>query len=141
MKRWLALVSVAVLAACGGSSKPATLNVQGKMTLAQSGVFRTAGKLPDLGQPCIGKAGFDDLTPGAQVKVTDEKNTVLATAQLGTGTLVNDSGGFHTCEFPFTVAVPDGKAFYQFEVSHRGVISFSHDDLKAKGNTVALTLG
>lgn len=137
-----ALVAVVLLAstACGGGGGGGTLTVTGTLTLAQSGVALVSRL--NIGDACTSDSGgFSDITSGAQVRVTDEKNTLLATAALQDGKIVEDHSGFHNCVFPFTVKVPAGKAFYQFEVSHRGAISFSADDLKSKNNTVALSIG
>lgn len=82
--------------------------------------------------------GYDDISSGAQVTVTDPAGTVLAVTQLGTGA-VGDEGN---CSWPFTIsAVPEGSKFYQIHIGNqaRGEVSFTRDQL-AEG-PASLTLG
>src|SRR5258708_19568601 len=74
---------------------------------------------------CTGKQGFEDLHGGTAVVVKDESGKILATGSLGTGTAPDRL----SCRFAFTlVNIADAK-FYQVEVAHRGVVTYSKTSL------------
>lgn len=133
MVKRAALVAVVVLAACGGGSSSTTVNGTVSVPAAGAQIVHPDGSA-DLS--CSTTSGFSDIRLGAQVRVTDESGTLLGTTELSVGTRQEDR-----CVLPFTVKVPGGKSFYQFEVSHRGLVSFSADDLKRQGGRVELTVG
>lgn len=81
--------------------------------------------------------GYDDIREGASVTVANEKGTTIATGSLGSGRV---SEWPLRCIFSFSVEVPKAK-FYKFEVSHRGQVQKSFEELKADGWKVSLTLG
>jgi hypothetical protein len=84
---------------------------------------------------CEGTGGYKDIQAGTAVTVRDEKGTVIATTQLGPGTYDPSS---HTCSFKFRVIDLDDHPFYQVEVSHRGAITESKEEV-SRG--VEITLG
>jgi hypothetical protein len=89
------------------------------------------------GDVCSGTGGYDDVDAGASVVVTNEQGTVIGTGSLGLGSA--SPGG--DCVFNFTVAgLPEGR-FYGVEVSHRGKVTFSREQLEQDGWNVELTLG
>ena len=107
---------------------PAPIEVDGDLELMEE------GRHPKFGRQCAAKsAGYDDITAGAQVTVTNEAGTVLAV-----GTLQNGTGTGTGCKFPFTVTVPPGHQFYGFEISHRGVIRYSEEQLRTTGAHLSL---
>ena len=88
--------------------------------------------------------GYDDIRVGTAVTVWNEKDTVIATGQLEAPTfqalgtsLAADLG---TCTFPFTVEVPKAE-FHAIEVSHRGKLNFSYQELVSKSWRVETSLG
>jgi hypothetical protein len=89
--------------------------------------------------------GYDDIEVGAAVTVWNEKDTVIATSRLdaptfealGTSDFDRDYG---TCTFPFTVEVPKAE-FYAIEISHRGKLTFSYQELVSKNWRVETSLG
>ena len=89
-------------------------------------------------EPCANPGGgYSDIHPGTSVTVRDEAGKILATTTLGAGHYESAEG----CVYGFEVAdLPDAK-FYQVEVSHRGEITYSEDELNASGWNVALELG
>lgn len=161
-----------VLAACGASSRatskttptnapfvtaPTTHSLTGSLALG-SGVYPANFTVDDSihsrfgGDLCYGRAGYDDITEGAQVVVKDASGTIVATGSLGAGEANGTAGDIGpngqlvpstatTCTFPITVgSVPDS-SFYSVEVSHRGAQTYSRDQLVANGWTIALSLG
>lgn len=87
---------------------------------------------------CRGTDGFDDIAAGADVVVTDQSGTTIATGALEDGHGESSDGGT-VCKFGFAVTgVPDDKTFYGVAVSYRGVVQFSAQ--QAKSNQVALSL-
>ncbi|MEV5250851.1 hypothetical protein AB0K98_03660 [Streptomyces werraensis] len=89
----------------------------------------------DPGELCSGTGGYSDIDFGTQVNVTDAAGTLVAVGSLGLGekTVLG-------CEFPFTVDdITPGSKFYTVEVSHRGGLTQTEDELRAGG--LAFTLG
>lgn len=77
---------------------------------------------------------YADIGTGTQIRVTDAGGKVLAVSSLEGG-LLNHSG----CHFTFDISVPRSK-MYQFEVSDRGQVVFTRDDLERMDWKVALDL-
>ncbi|GGW66959.1 hypothetical protein GCM10010340_51360 [Streptomyces griseoloalbus] len=107
------------------------------------GPFSTAGTLTVAGigaglepeELCSGTGGYSDIDFGTQVNVTDAAGTLVAVGSLGFGEKTELG-----CEFPFTVDdVTPGSKFYTVEVSHRGGLTQTEDELRAGG--LAFTLG
>lgn len=123
---WLA-VSLA-----DGDASPAgeTFGTRGTLTLADSSFSLLAE-----GEDCTGLDGYSDIQRGAQVNVTGADGTLVATSEL--------EGGKKTalgCEFPFAIeGIPQGSKFYTVEVSHRGGLTQTEDELRSGG--LAFTLG
>ncbi|MEW1697825.1 hypothetical protein [Streptomyces sp. NPDC091278] len=123
---WLA-VSLA-----GGGASPAgkTFSTRGTLTLADSSLSFLAE-----GEDCTGPDGYSDIQRGAQVNVTGADDTLVATGEL--------EGGKKTalgCEFPFAIeGIPQGSKFYTVEVSHRGGLTQTEEELRSGG--LAFTLG
>ncbi|MEX2253839.1 MAG: zinc ribbon domain-containing protein [Acidimicrobiia bacterium] len=86
---------------------------------------------------CIGTGGYNDIGPGTEVRVSDEGGTVLATGALGSGKDLEGLG----CIYRFSLkTVPDAN-FYEFEVAHRGGITYSRAKLENQEWRVDLSLG
>ena len=81
-----------------------------------------------------------DIAAGTSVTVYDSNSAIVGTGTLAAGkTSAIDptaDGYTGTCEFAFTVPVPDGTSF-QVEVAHRGKVAVSRTDVGA----VSLALG
>ena len=121
-------VVVSVLSGGVGGSDARTLT--GELVLTDSG-----GYSDDYGS-CTGSGGYDDIRAGALVVVRDGGGETLATSSLDDG---EESGG--ACVFSFEVTdVPDAD-FYEVEVSHRGGLTWSQQELDDEGWDVALSLG
>lgn len=121
---------VLLLVACGGSVAASTHDMTGSIAVSQYMGSR------GLGTECTGHGGYDDIHEGAAVVVKDEGGKILATSQLDAGKIT----GLGECTFAFSVgSVPDA-SFYQFEVSHRGEVTYAKKDLSDAGWTVKLTL-
>ncbi|RVW06746.1 hypothetical protein EF834_02185 [Rhodococcus spongiicola] len=98
-------------------SAPATFEITGTLTL--NGKATTTG-LP-TGFSCAGTSGYDDLSPNAAVKVSDESGTLLAK-----GHMIGSVGGSGYCIFDFAVTdVPRGSKFYEVEIARRGGLSYT----------------
>jgi hypothetical protein len=102
-------------------------NVYGSLQLNGSDGISHSGTV------CQGTDGYDDIQVGAEVVVSDDSGKTLAIGDLTTSTYDG------SCSFTFAVkGVPTGKKFYGVEVTHRGDVQFTEQQLKA-GPT--LTLG
>jgi len=109
---------------------PATFDLQGTVTLTSVDVVYETGR---HGEECHGRNGFKDMNAGAEVTVYGANDTVIGTGQLEQGVW------FDSCVFRFTVpSVPETR-FFEVQVSHRGRVAFSMDDVRAM--KVALQLG
>jgi hypothetical protein len=107
----------------GGSSSH---TINGTLTLTDSDFNWSVGKA------CTGSGGYSDISEGADVTVKNESGRIIANATLEAGT-----GAAGPCLFPFHVkGVPDAK-FYAIEISHRGELRYSKDEL-AKQNWIVL---
>ncbi|TCC21653.1 hypothetical protein [Kribbella sindirgiensis] len=102
----------------------------------------------EVGGACVPEDGYDDIHAGTQVTVKDATAKVVALGKLQAGTVAELYGedalpallGFASkCTFSFTVTdVPGGQEIYSVEVSHRGDVRFSREQLNEE---LALTLG
>lgn len=123
----------------GGQAVKVT--VAGDATL--SGIFMLGdGFFGEAGNPCRGSGGYGDIEPGAQVTVADGAGDILAVGRLDAGIAVPAGvGDIMYCRFSFTVSEVPVVDIYQVEVSHRGALTYSFDDLAAADWEVTLTLG
>ena len=84
-----------------------------------------------------GGSGYGDIVRGTQVTVTAGGQTV-ALGALGSGTSIGDIRD-GMCTFPLAIPnVPGGHDFYLVEVSHRGGISYTEEEMRSG---VHVTLG
>ncbi|MDN3267431.1 hypothetical protein [Streptomyces sp. MA15] len=143
--RWARLPRGAVLAIGVGLGAAVVGACWAGVSLAEGseGPFSTDGTLTvagigaglDPGELCSGTGGYSDIDFGTQVNVTDAAGTLVAVGSLGLGEK-KELG----CEFPFTVAdITPGSKFYTVEVSHRGGLTQTEDELRAGG--LAFSLG
>ena len=103
-----------------------------------TGTFTLASGVEGSSTDCHGTGGYDDIRANLAVIVRSGDGEIIATGSLGKG--VFPPGAGHTCAFPMTIAVPKSD-FYSIEVGHRGELTYSFDDMVARGWTVALTIG
>jgi hypothetical protein len=97
---------------------------------------------------CRGTGGYSDISGGVkiggevlggtQVRVRDESGKVLATSSL-----MNDPERSYPtgCNFDFELTNVPGAEFYQIEISHRGGLTFSMQDLERQSWYVIVSLG
>lgn len=102
-----------------------TFTVTGIVTLSLEDSINT-------GSTCYGDGGYSDMRVGAPVVVTDASQKTVAL-----GTIVSAEEVSEECRFAFRVEnVPRGEDFYGIQISHRGRLQYSADDLERP-----LTLG
>ncbi|MGW6503003.1 hypothetical protein [Nonomuraea angiospora] len=131
----LALAAVFLAAGCGS----APITVTG--TIAAPGGFTNGGLAGGPGQLCAMGGGYSDIRAGAQVVVTDDAGKTIAVGQLEPGKILlprADAWGTRSCVFPFTVQAPGGYRFYGIEVTHRGVVRYTAEQLR---QPVEMSLG
>jgi hypothetical protein len=129
---------VAMLLLAGCSSAPPPFTTHGTLTLTSTinsdgyadSISGSASTLANTtGETCSGNGGYDDLIPGAQVKVSDASGKTLALGRLDPGKYDAQLG---TCTFTFTVpGTPAKQAFYGVMVSHRTGPQFTYTQMKA----------
>jgi hypothetical protein len=86
---------------------------------------------------CTTSGGYSDIAFGTAVVVKDAKGEIIATGALGIG----ETTGSRICQFPLTVKGIPNSDFYSVEVSHRGALSYSIDELESEDWTLHLSLG
>ncbi|MBT2501425.1 hypothetical protein [Curtobacterium sp. ISL-83] len=99
-----------------------------------------------LGEACVSRDGYDDITSGAQVVVSDASDKKVAIGDLGDGLLVKGPTGStklyeSRCEYPFRIKdVPLGSKIYSVHAGNeaRGERSFTRGDLT---DGIQLTIG
>jgi hypothetical protein len=82
--------------------------------------------------------GYSDIQIGAQVVIRDSAGTIVATGSLLPGTATEDN---RRCDYPFVVEDVPTSDFYSIEVSHRGELTYSHEELEDRDWEVMLSLG
>jgi hypothetical protein len=110
-----------------------TMEITGTFQLVDAGYYGYGGF--SSGSACSGRGGYSDIHAGTGVTIADASGAVVATGSLQSGRASSST----TCDFTFTVPdVPAGEDFYQVEVSHRGTLTYTADQLRAG---LALSLG
>jgi hypothetical protein len=102
-----------------------------------TGNLTLVGSIGSGEQGCEGSGGYDDISEGTQVTVSDGSGKTIALGSLRAGRQVDR----FRCTLDFSIAgVPDAD-FYKVEVAHRGALTFSKQELASKGWQVEATLG
>jgi len=132
-----AAAALLTLAACSSPAEPAA-----RTTAATSTSFSISGQVAvqakDYSGPegCSTNAGYADVAPGAQVVVTDQGGATVALGQLGSVTADHVHAD---CVYSISVdGVPTGKDFYGVQVTHRGAVQFTEDQVRSP---ISLTIG
>lgn len=143
----LALTACATTPAAKPTPTPKPFSATGTITVPMdiSASLPLQDGKPTIGNPCIPKAGYSDISDGAQVVVANASGETVAVGELGEGGLQNGPSGTaffqSVCEYPLTVSdIPVGSKFYSVHVgnTNRGEQTFTADQLK---DGIALTLG
>ncbi|OLL76879.1 hypothetical protein Ae168Ps1_5299c [Pseudonocardia sp. Ae168_Ps1] len=108
-------------------------DVTGRMTVV-TGTSALSASSYGSGGSCVTYGGYDDITEGTAVTVRDSSGAIVGVGNLEAGQ--SDSYG---CTFPFTVTDVPNSAFYTVEISHRGEVTFTADDVET--GEVQLSLG
>lgn len=146
MKRALfPVVFLAFAAGCGGPSAADTPTATTTATDPASFAVYGSLEMPihetvydSMGRTCAGDGGYDDIRAGAQVVVTDADGGTVALGELSQGRM-DGSVPDATCQWRFTVAdVPAGAGFYGVEVTHRGALQYTEQELRSP---ISLSLG
>ena len=94
------------------------------------------------GTACVAGTGYDDVSKGGSVTVTDESEKVIALGTLSAGSvLTNSTTGASYCTFSFSVEKLPKAKFYGVAVGHRNTLRYSRADLQNSHFEVTLTLG
>lgn len=118
-----------------GSLTNSTNTITGTMSLKDSAF----GGLTS-GTACTGSdagSGYGDINQGAQVTVSNNSGSILALSSLDAGS----ADGSGNCVFNFTVQSVPYSSFYQIEVTHRGNVDYSYQQLSSQGFSMGMTLG
>lgn len=129
--------TILILADCEGPwyKQGGGVNTGKVGTIAASGALQLPLSNTTGVDPCKGKGGYADVRPGAQVVFYDSAGVILANGQLDSGVPDGDQ-----CTIPWTVVgIPIGKGPYQYEVSHRGKLVATEEQINS--NSLDSTLG
>jgi hypothetical protein len=136
-RRALTIVATAVglvlLVIAGGVawyvSTAGTTTVTGGLTLVDAETASSG---------CNGQGGYSDIDGGAQVILTDEGGKILGSGSLSSGTPT----GSTACVYGFSISdIPTDREQYAIEVSRRGKVVNSRDELIKSGWKFQLSLG
>ena len=144
-KRSVAIASFAALAlglTAGCASHKGNVDNSAPDTTVSAAPVHVAGTVSLLGRyvdftsrggsDCTGKGGFSDLTPGAQVRITDATGQTLTVTRLGNGITDADTTeplADGVCIFTFNASVPGGKGSYTIKVANHGNQTFTEQQM------------
>jgi len=135
--RWPIFAGIAVLAvAAAGVAVFMIMRTPSTPPIAVKGTMSVPWDYAKEGQRCIAGGGYGDIS-GAQVVVSDAAGKTIATTQLQEAGILHLAGGAN-CVYDFAMAVPGGEKFYGIEVSHRGRLQYSPEQLRTE---IALKVG
>jgi hypothetical protein len=124
-----------VLAAAFGTwmiFKPKPFTLVGSITLTDD---RSVSALYNQ-DGCHGTGGYSDIAEGAPVTVYNADGRIVSTGTISYSTGLSST----SCYLGFTAFdVPGGQGPYQYEVSHRGRLTFTED--QGRDGSVSATLG
>ena len=86
---------------------------------------------------CWGQGGYSDIQEGAAVTVYGGAGQILGVGSLGAGMPIEKVG----CIYSTTIEVSGGEKFYSMEVTHRGELRASADEIEDGKLVVSGTLG
>ena len=130
----LAIAAAALLALSGCVSifPHPTLTAAGSITTPINEDAVLDGTLTtDNGSPCLSDDGYDDISSGAQVIITDAAGKTVGVGYLGHGKVADDGS---TCKFSFAIKdITAGSKFYGVHVGNqnRGVVQEKPAELKS----------
>lgn len=135
-RRVLLVAVIAVLIALGmlASNANSTTTISGAMTVVSNTSGATYPSTGSSAGTCTTYGGYDDIVEGVSVTIRDATGAIAGVGRLETG-----QGGSYGCVFPFTVDDVPASEFYTVEISHRGQVTFTADDVRNDG--VKLSLG
>jgi hypothetical protein len=137
-RTWLALGSVIFVAIVAAA---AFIGFNGSGALSPkhdlSGTFSLTDSSKNFSAAfCVGSGGYSDIRSGTNVVLKDGDGKLLATGSLGDSTGIGD-----TCTFIYSLKDVPERPFYTIEVGSRGDLSYSLEEMRNMGWSIALTLG
>jgi len=133
----LAVIGVAVVAVAAAAAM-ASGSAESHTVTGSIELHSSSSSYLSEGESCSGVGGYSDMNEGAQVTLRNGKDESLAIGQLGSG--VYDSTS-RACVFKYTLTNVPKEDFYRVQVSHRGELEYSYDDMQANGWDIQSTLG
>lgn len=143
MRPLAVVLAAATLTASAGCGLPSVFADKPPSKVAITGTLTIRGGESangEHGEPCEMRGGYKDIRQGAQVVVTDTASKTIAVGQLDGGRVDRPDGTAYPsrkCVFSFALTAPAGHDFYGVEISHRGRVQYSADQIK---NSLELTL-
>lgn len=133
-------------AAASPSPSPSPIDLHGTLTIPFASTDLLSPNAKDteangeihIGDTCVTLGGYTDISEGTAVTVGGDKGQTLAIGSLRQGSVTGQAGQAASCEFGFDVQVPAGLSLYTVTISHRGMQTFTPDQVAAG---IQLTLG
>jgi len=98
--------------------------------------FYYSSSVETNGSSCYTTGGYSDVNSGTNVTVKSGEGKLLGITDLSSGV----TAGSYSCTFSFIMEVPNSE-FYSIDIGNRDEVSYSKDELEAKGWSLDLTLG
>lgn len=152
-----ALALVAGLAGCSGgaqSSGAAATPTRSAVALTEGVIYGRLAVEADFGEntvhgnttkggPCISPDGYQDISDGTGITITNADGKIVGSTTLTAKGLTPAGGSMKMmdthCEFDFIVDhVPNDSDFYTIQIGRRGSMTFSADEVFSN---VTMTLG
>ena len=126
------LLLVALFMVFGPGSKQM---LRGSITVIDTD-FYYSSSVETNGSYCYTTGGYSDVNSGTNVTVKNGEGKLLGITDLSSG----ETAGSYSCKFSFEMEVANSE-FYSFDIGNRDEVSYSKDELEAKGWSLDLTLG
>jgi hypothetical protein len=108
-----------------------TRTIQGTLVLNDFSFYSNG--ISVSGSTCRGANGYSDIGPGTNVTIANANGQLIEQTTLGAG-----HGNEYLCIFEFTATLTEGERSYAFEISHRGKLSSTFDELVSTGFKASL---
>lgn len=130
------VVVVALVVAVGITVIPGAGGSKSHTLYGSVQVYDSDNELSDTGDYCSNEYGYDDISVGSPVQVSDENGQTIGAASLGSGE-VRDGA----CAFDYVISDLPDAGFYNVSVGRRGELTYSRSELEEKNWELVSTLG
>ncbi|WP_040899340.1 PASTA domain-containing protein [Xenococcus sp. PCC 7305] len=99
-------------------------------------------KLGGYDDTCYGTGGYNDIDSGMSITVKDDRGTIIATGQTGSGSHPESSSySSMICVFKFDIIQVPKRNFYTIDFGRRGQLNYSFEKLEEIDWQITLSVG